>query len=74
MSPFFAADGSKVQWKCDVCGKLSSNKSHMKNHVETHVEGVVHNCPLCEKRAKTRESLRVHIHNDHKKTRNPHLT
>jgi hypothetical protein len=55
---------SKPIWKCDICGKTSMNKSHIKNHVETHIEGVVHICQHCNKRCKTRESLRVHIHND----------
>jgi hypothetical protein len=58
---------SKPIWKCDICGKTSMNKSHIKRHVETHIEGVVHICQHCNKRCKTRESLRVHIHNDHKK-------
>jgi len=67
MSYFYPEMSSKAMWKCDICGKTDRLRANMKNHVETHVEGVEQNCPHCNKKAKTRESLRVHIYNVHRK-------
>jgi len=57
----------KTEWMCNICGKRGVYKRAIKCHVETHLEGVEQHCPYCEKKPKTREALRVHIMDYHKK-------
>lgn len=65
MGQVYSESEGKMAWKCNVCGKTSVYKSHMRNHVETHVQGVNHQCVYCNKKLKTRESLRMHISTIH---------
>ena len=54
-------------YSCQVCGKNSGKwKTHIKNHIETHLEGLCFNCPMCEKTFRSRHSLAMHKHRDHK--------
>ena len=63
---------SNSLYTCTVCGKATSGKSlgkrqNLRDHVEArHVEGVSHYCQVCGAVAKTRNSLRMHMHNYHK--------
>ena len=58
---------NKVSYTCKICFKVGSHKVNMFNHIETHMEGFQHSCSFCGKVRKTREALRVHIYNEHKK-------
>ena len=58
---------NKVSYTCKICFKVGSHKVNMFNHIETHLEGFQHSCSFCGKVRKTREALRVHIYNEHKK-------
>ena len=50
---------------CKVCGKEGVMRA-IKKHIESnHITGVVHNCNICGKAAKTRESLTKHISKYH---------
>ena len=60
-------DSSKTEWICNICGKKGNDKRSIMTHVETHLELAKKQCPFCEKKAKTREALRVHIKDYHKK-------
>ena len=52
-------------WKCTVCGKLTNNKSHMREHVETHITGISYRCYHCDKYCKASGALRSHISKFH---------
>ena len=58
---------NKVSYTCKICFKVGSHKVNMFNHIETHLEGFQHSCSFCGEVRKTREALRVHIYNEHKK-------
>ena len=54
-------------YSCKICGRSSGKKiSHMKNHIETHLEGLCFKCPMCEKTFRSRNSLFMHKHRNHK--------
>ena len=57
----------KTEWLCNLCGKKGAHKRPIMIHVETHLDLAEQKCPYCEKRSKTREALRVHIKDYHKK-------
>ena len=57
----------KTEWLCNLCGKKGTHKRSIMIHVETHLDLAEQQCPYCEKRSKTREALRVHIKDYHKK-------
>ena len=61
------SDSGSVLWKCNFCDKTSAHKRTLRCHIETHLSGFEQQCPHCDKKRKTREALRVHIYNDHKK-------
>ena len=58
-------DGS---FSCTACGKCSSGqnmtkvkqKQSMKRHIETHLEGLIYTCPICQKTARSYNSLNKH--------------
>ena len=45
---------------CQLCGKIGKYKHVMMFHVETHINGIVYNCPYCDKTFKTRNSVKCH--------------
>ena len=55
---------------CQVCGKESGQKIHMKDHIEAnHLEGIYIPCKFCEKTFRSRKSFRHHnsyFHTIHK--------
>ena len=53
------------QWKCKMCGKISTRKEHIKRHAETHIAGVSHDCQICSKLFSNRITLQAHIYNIH---------
>ena len=59
-------DGEK-KWRCNICGKVSSHKHHIRSHVETHIEDVPYPCNQCGKVSKTSDALRVHISAYHRR-------
>ncbi|XP_023339246.1 broad-complex core protein isoform X24 [Eurytemora carolleeae] len=54
-------DETDKSWICDVCGKTSMNKFNIFHHIEArHIKhsGVI--CDVCQRKFKTRNSLRNH--------------
>ena len=58
---------------CSVCGKVAKEgrrpydtRNNLRNHVETHLEGLLYNCPLCDKTFRSRNSLNCHKSLKHK--------
>ena len=47
-------------WKCKMCGKTKTHKSHMKDHAETHIEGISHACHICSRLFSCRKTLQAH--------------
>merc|ERR1719481_841105 len=66
--------GMDQEYHCNVCGKIMKKKRHMMAHVETHVEGLSHQCPLCQKMFKTRNSLDKHRFTYHKGVKFPSVS
>ena len=61
------SDGSAKRI-CKQCGKTGESYSDMREHVETiHIAGFVHFCDICGDAAKTREDVKKHKKNNHKK-------
>jgi len=60
-------DPATNEWRCNYCHKSHKDKARIKRHVEVHFPGQVHFCPHCQKQCHTRNSLRVHISEYHKK-------
>jgi len=54
-------------WKCEVCNRINKDKTNTSKHVETHFQGFAHHCPLCGKQSKSREAMRKHMSNYHKR-------
>ena len=52
-------------WKCTKCGKTSRQKQVIRQHAETHIEGMSHACHLCTKTFTNRNTMKVHISNNH---------
>ena len=52
-------------WKCTVCGKLTNNKSHMREHTETHIKGISYRCYHCDRYFRASGALRSHISKNH---------
>ena len=60
-----AANGKKM-FVCKVCGKQGDHEMNMKRHIEAnHLEGVSIPCNLCEKTARSRHALIMHMRNNH---------
>ena len=54
-------------WRCNACDySTRKNSSQIRRHVETHLNGLSYTCPSCNKEFKTRNSLCVHKHLNHK--------
>jgi len=54
--------------KCDTCGKENKDKYAIKKHIEgKHLEGFNHECSLCGKSFRLRNSLSSHFYQKHKK-------
>jgi len=66
MSSVFDEFGNRV-WKCEVCNRTNKDKTNTSKHVETHFQGFAHHCPLCGKQSKSREAMRKHMSNYHKR-------
>ena len=59
--------GGKPLYKCTLCGK-EAIIGNLKNHIEAnHLEGISVPCNLCEKTFRSRASLAVHKHTNHKR-------
>ena len=59
---------SEAGWKCNMCNYLSKNKPHVKEHVENvHLGGIPVSCTECGKICKSRQQLRFHMNNAHRK-------
>ena len=58
----------ETNWQCKICGKKDKQKDHLIEHVEAaHYPFVFENkCPYCEKKNRSRASLRSHIYCHHK--------
>ena len=53
-------------WTCNVCGKSSENRTHVKNHIEAkHITGMEHPCSTCGKTYRSHNSLNNHISLNH---------
>ena len=48
------------KFTCQLCGKIGKYKHVMMFHVETHIDGIVYNCPYCDKTFRTRNSVKCH--------------
>ena len=60
-------------WKCKVCGKISTQKHHIRYHAERHIGGMSHTCHFCTKIFPTRPNLQGHISNIHTELFSCHL-
>ena len=59
-------DGKSV-YTCNVCGKEGTNPTNIRDHIEAnHIEGISLPCNFCEKKFRSRASLRMHNSRDHK--------
>ena len=58
--------GREYRFKCNVCGKTTTNKQIMNRHVERHIEGLAYPCNLCGKACSSSHNLQMHISRDHK--------
>ena len=54
-------------WKCTVCGKMDKKTTNIKEHVELHFEGLTFTCKYCEKSFRSRNILRNHNYQKHRK-------
>ena len=52
---------------CKECGKVFAKKQILANHIEIHM-GIKHECVICQKSFKTKNSLKSHISQRHKST------
>ena len=53
------------QWECSTCGKEFKTKQMAQRHAEIHLN-ITHQCIVCQKGFKTRNSLSVHYSQTHK--------
>ena len=65
MSSICDAASGKSLWQCIQCNYSSKLRYTVKEHVETHISGFSHQCCVCKKTCKTRNSLRVHTIRNH---------
>ena len=50
-------------WACNICGKITRNKSKTSEHIEAnHIDGVAHPCNQCEKVCRLIHILGSHSH------------
>ena len=65
--------GPKVteKWKCDICDKEYSRKSHLKLHKDRAHFGIRYSCPNCKHRATTAANLKIHIKSKHEGVKIP---
>jgi DNA-directed RNA polymerase subunit RPC12/RpoP len=54
-----------ARYQCMTCGKTMADRSKMKRHAEVHLDSA-HNCIVCQRVFKTRNSLSVHYSQAHK--------
>ena len=59
-------DPQSRKYICNVCQKISGDKTHAIYHAETHFENLTYKCHFCEKISKTRNGLRQHLNTNHK--------
>ena len=52
-------------WKCKICTKTATDKSHIREHAETHMTDISHTCHICSKTCPTKPGLRKHIYRTH---------
>lgn len=57
--------GKEFFYKCDICGKIASQKSHMLEHVVTHHEKKLLRCKYCSSYFRGRVSMKYHMVNKH---------
>ena len=54
-------------WRCKVCGKKDALKPNIKKHIDgVHIDGYTHPCVYCAKNFRSRNSLQVHVSNNHR--------
>ena len=69
MTKTFEEGRNKSVWRCLDCGKEYKLKGDTSRHVEAHhIEHPGLECNLCGRILKTRESLRGHVNQSHKRT------
>jgi len=54
-------------YKCNICGKKSSNRRSIRSHIETHSETPSYACPHCSKMCNTKNALNMHKKRNHSK-------
>ena len=59
MDEMMKREGDQI-FRCLTCGKISRNRSHMREHIEIHFEGLNFPCQVCDKPFSSRASLRNH--------------
>ena len=45
---------------CKFCQKQARNKNHIGKHIESHIDGITLTCEYCNKKFRSRESIRMH--------------
>ena len=69
MTKTFEEGSNKSVWRCLDCGKEYKLKGDTSRHVEAHhIDHPGLECNLCGRILKTRESLRGHVNQSHKRT------
>ena len=58
--------GEDYKFKCNVCGKTTTDKTVMSRHVETHIEGLSYPCNICGKVSRSSGSFIMHYSRYHK--------
>ena len=51
-------------WECKLCGKTFVKKDRAQSRTETH-NPQYHECTICSKTLRSRDSLRTHVRNAH---------
>ena len=59
-------DGKKGnKWSCNVCSKISNEKSQCVAHVESHISGLTYSCPHCNYQEFNRNAITRHMYTIH---------
>ena len=54
-------------WTCNLCGKVSNDRSNLRKHVETiHTQGLTFSCKSCDKLFRSRKRVYHHMASMHK--------